>query len=237
MSESIIVCDDGYCTQDYDSVLCCAICPKKDTCPEPCLNKDVGLCSFQKVGTLESIPSGQGTLRILMKCCMCKEPIKEDESFMFYNEDYCEECYIEYVKTCDKCGIDVHLDDVYWVEIDQIHVCDNCYSQHYTSCDKCGAEVRISDTTWTGDDECVCSSCIDEYYERCDSCNGWFEKTELHDTLDDKLYCNSCKDDNTFTCEECGMLWSNNDLNEHNNRNVCQGCLIDLRRQEEEEDE
>lgn len=115
-------------------------------------------------------------------CPSCGTRLDEYNSSYSTTEwkSYCDECYSEKFKTCDKCGGEVYTDCA--VDAEHHHkyywLCEGCADSVMTKCDGCGEYYE--DYIITEDTQnYFCESCADGMY--CRKCNSNYEDKREHD--------------------------------------------------------
>ena len=135
-------------------------------------------------------------------CFQCGKKFEDDNTFVYDNHDYCDDCFHDNFSTCEDCRDIVSNDDVYYTANDRC-ICSDCFNRNYFICGRCG---EVYDTDEMNEDlwgETVCSYC---YEESCE-----------HFGIHDHDY---TPDDLTFYCDE--------DSNESNHRYVNPHIGIEL---------
>lgn len=77
-------------------------------------------------------------------CENCGDPIHEDDVYWGIDQAYCEYCYYQLFRECDECGTVDFINDMKYIESEEIEVCDRCYSRHFSTCSECGDVFRKS---------------------------------------------------------------------------------------------
>jgi hypothetical protein len=101
-----------------------------------------------------------GCTECCTKCNSCDRVVDKDSAYHHDNDYYCEDCYSEAFRHCDKCGNDVDSNDTVWLEDKEEEVCHSCFNEYYTTCHDCKKTVEKSDThELHGND--YCEECYD----------------------------------------------------------------------------
>ena len=100
-------------------------------------------------------------------CCDCCHWCERCESYthdeLTYVENYgdvCRDC-LEDFYYCDDCGCYFTLDDVHYIENENIYVCDECFENNFTTCAHCGEYLR-NDDIHELDGKDLCEDCYEQ---------------------------------------------------------------------------
>ena len=92
-------------------------------------------------------------------CTHCGCVLAADDTYVYRDEVYCEDCFNEVTVLCDNCGERIYRDNC---ECDgHITLCGQCYTDDYVACDRCGRLVFRDNALYEDDDEDVpyCAAC------------------------------------------------------------------------------
>ena len=108
-------------------------------------------------------------------CEHCGKTIDDRNEYTYsYNGDYyCDECYYELFRNCDRCGDTIPVDECNWSNDNPY--CDNCYEGMFCECSSCG-EVINRDEAYILDDEYFCEECYEVYESNTNIINGYHDR-------------------------------------------------------------
>lgn len=93
--------------------------------------------------------------------CDCCESYTHDELTHVENYgDVCSGC-LEDFYYCNDCDCYFTLDDVHYIENENIYVCDECFESNFTTCDHCGEYLR-NDDIHELDGKDLCEDCYEQ---------------------------------------------------------------------------
>ncbi len=109
----------------------------------------------------------------IVYCEHCGKIMDDREEYTYsYNGDYyCDECYYELFRNCDRCGDTIPVDECNWNNDNPY--CDNCYEGMFCECSNCGTTIN-RDEAYVLDDGYFCEECysnanvniINSYHDR-----------------------------------------------------------------------
>ena len=98
----------------------------------------------------------------------CRCPICEDGYIDFENIMACRDCATQYdigdnedYQTCDICGISVYYEDIYTLDITDMHICNHCYQEETKVCQRCHC-TDVPEMVKYHNGQYLCVNCIKE---------------------------------------------------------------------------
>jgi hypothetical protein len=165
---------------------------------------------------------------VCYNCGEHREDMREHD-----NELWCDECFFEDHRICDRCGCTTDAADSMYSEITDLTYCENCYDRTSTHCVNCDTDILRDDavtvTTDSGDVD-MCSECASEYHE-CNDCKGRFDSlTEVYGVNGEaRDVCDRCLKIYYRECADCGDNHIILNPVSSGDRSVCNGCLENYR--------
>jgi hypothetical protein len=158
-------------------------------------------CGFYVGHNLKDLPSNY-TIEMeggsCYTCAGCHESVSEDYSFCANDETYCESCYSENFTTCERCDDTTASDD---------------------------AEAVITRFSHRGNTtQTWCRYCARNYASECDRCDAHYSDDTFSRNVQGENWCEECAEDSTH-CEECDEDFPSSDVNEFDNRMLCNDCF------------
>ena len=136
---------------------------------------------------------------------------------------------------CSVCGDRTHEDNIRWVSDNPY--CEDCSDEVLNYCEDCEEYYdNRYEGTHVNNYGYVCDHCLNhgEFFY-CNMCDEHIRGDD-YQIIDGDYYCDECLDEYAFNCGECGEWYHNDDMEEHNGKELCTGCYEDLKKEDEEED-
>ena len=158
-----------------------------------------------------------------VKCCGCEDSIGEGNAFWCHDDGpYCESCYNESYRMCEKCEEDAYKDDMVYIEDANRYYCQSCADEHTHRCYDCGTYNRENSVYADDVEEWFCRRCADDHIERCEQCSNNVRNTwSARDT--GVTMCEECRDEHLHLCQGCNDYYADitaNDRGEY----WCDNC-------------
>ena len=130
--------------------------------------------------------------------------------------------------SCERCGANLHEDEVYWSPDGDECLCADCWDAHYFNCEGCG-EGYHQDEAYLGADDCqYCSDCWCERFFDCDSCYETHYVDDAYFGEDGFCYCLDCWEERYFRCDNCQEVYDIDDLNTNEvGEQLCPDCFAE----------
>ncbi len=93
-------------------------------------------------------------------CYGCSDVIHSDDTFIAFDDAWCQGCYDDRFTICDDCNLTTRSDDMNYVNGrrgDERHVCDDCRN-NYPWCSNC--DEYVHDDNYHGNS--LCNDCYDD---------------------------------------------------------------------------
>ena len=95
-------------------------------------------------------------------CDHCEEYHRENDNYIESTEEYvCDYCRDNYYSYCDICHNYAPMDNVRYIEAEDICVCENC-EEEVAMCEHCEREFLVEHLETTKDGITLCSECMEE---------------------------------------------------------------------------